>query len=288
MHSRRQILAAAPGLALLAAGCPKVDVAAVGKAVQKWLPKVRFDKVNLRDIDFDKADLTFVFQVDNPAPLKVGLASFSYALALEGQRLFDGDNPDGVKLEAEGSAPLKFPMTLRWKDLLDLLKATKGKDELNFGLTGNMGFDTPVGVAKLPYDASGLLPALRKPRFDLKGLKLRELKLLENRASLGLQIDATNLGGAAIGFSGFDYNLRLGGDRVAAGVVERLGEVAGTATERLEIPIDLNLLNLGSGVLNAIKNNGDIEAALGARLKVRTPFGEVPLSVDESGRLSVS
>lgn len=285
--SRRNLLAATPGLALLAAGCPKVDLGKAGKAVKQFLPKVRFDRVKLRDIDFERAKLTFLFQVDNPAPLKVALSSFSYALDLEGERAFDGRNPDGVSLEPKGTAPLKFPFTLRWESLVNLLKATRGKDRLNFGLAGHMGFNTPVGEAKLPYDAGGDVPALRRPKFALKGLKVRDLNLVQNRARLAVQIDATNLGGERISFSGFDYDLRLAGERVANGVVERLGGVDGDGTERLELPIDLTLTSLGSGVVQAIKNRGDVRAQLGANLKVGTPFGPVPLSIDEGGNLRV-
>lgn len=288
MHSRRAVLAAAPGLALLAAGCPKVDLAKVGDAAKRFLPKVRFDKVNVRDINFNRVDLTFVFQVDNPAPLKVGLSSFRYALDLEEQRFFDGNNPDGVRLPAQGSAPLKFPFRMKWGDLGQLLKQTRGKDKLGFKLAGDLGFNTPVGELKLPYNAGGQVPALRKPTFAFANLKLKDLNLMQNRARLALQLDATNLGGAAISFSGFDYRMKLAGETVANGVLQRLGEVSGGKTERLELPFDLTLTSVGSSVVKAIKNKGNINGALQASLKVGTPFGEVPLSIDQSGPLRVA
>jgi len=288
MPTRRALLAASPALALFAAGCPKMTPAQIKAAAKKFLPKVSFDRVKVRDIDFERANLTFLFKVDNPAPLRVALSSFSYALDLEGARAFDGRNPNGVALEPKGSAPLKFPFTLRWKDLTELLKATRGKDRLAFGLAGHMGFDTPVGEAKLPYDAAGDVPALRRPNVRLAGLRVKRLDLPGNRATLGVQMDATNLGGERISFKGFDYDVRLAGERVANGVVERLGDIAGDGTERLELPIDLTLTSLGSGLLTAIKNRGDVQAELGANLKVATPFGDVPLSIDESGRLRVS
>jgi hypothetical protein len=113
LPTRRDLLAASPDLAPLGMGCPKVDVGTIGKAFRGFLPAVRLDRVKLRNINFNRADLTFIFQVDNPAPLKVALASFSYALDLEGERFFDGNNPDGVEIEPQAAAPLKFPMTMR-------------------------------------------------------------------------------------------------------------------------------------------------------------------------------
>lgn len=285
--TRRHLLAAAPGLALLAAGCPKVP-GGVGEALQQFLPKVRFDRVKLRDIDFKKADLTFLFKVDNPAPLKVALSSFSYALALEGSPLFEGANPNGVTLKPEAEAPLKFPMTLNWADLAQLLEATKGKDQLGFGLSGHMGFNTPVGEAKLPYDAGGEIPALRRPRFAFQDIELTEFKPMENRARVGIHLGVTNLGGSVFSFKGFDYKLKLGGNNVASGVLDMLGDVAANSTQRLTLPVDLSLTGVGASILDAFANKGKVNAQLGAGLKVGTPFGDVPLSIDETGRVNIS
>lgn len=286
--SRRALLAAAPGLALMAAGCPKVDTGKVGKALKQFLPTVRFDKVLLDGINWKKADLRFRFMVDNPAPLKVGLASFSYALALEGINLFEGDNPDGVKLKPEGSAPLVFPFTMRWKALGDLLQKTRGRDELGFVLNGDLGFNTPVGVAPLPYRAAGNVPALRKPKFGLQGIKLLDFKPLQNLARIGIDIDVENLGGSVFSFSGFDYGLSFGGNRVAGGVVERLGQVGADTKERLRLPVDLSLLGVGATVVDALANKSNLATKLNAQLKVGTPFGDIPLSIDETGRLQIS
>ena len=285
--TRRHLLAAAPGLALFAAGCPKVP-GDMGKALKQFLPKVRFDKVKLRDIDFKKADLTFLFQVDNPAPLKVALASFSYALALEGNSLFEGNNANGVTLKPEAAAPLKFPMTLKWADLAQLLQDTKGKDQLGFGLSGHMGFNTPVGEAKLPYNAAGDIPALRRPTFAFQDIKLTEFKPMENRARVSINLGVTNQGGSVFSFKGFDYKLKLGGNNVASGVLDMLGDVAANTTQRLSLPVDLSLTGVGASIIDAFANKGKVNAQLGAGLKVGTPFGDIPLSIDETGRVNIS
>ena len=290
LSTRRQLLTAAPGLALFALGCPRLgskDLEKLGDALKKFLPRVRFDTVKLRDIDFEKADLTFRFQVENPAPLKVALASFSYALSLEDTRLFEGRNPDGVTLKPEASAPLRFPMTLRWAELAQLLEKTRGRDELGFALSGHMGFDTPAGQARLPYDASGTVPALRRPGFALQDIELQEFRPRENRARVAINLGVTNLGGSVFSFQRFDYRLRLGGHDVASGMVGRLGEVAADATQRLTLPVDVSLTGVGASVIDAIASKGRLDTRLEAGLDVGTPFGEVPLRIDESRRLQL-
>ena len=288
--SRRHLLAATPGLALFAMGCPRIgnpDIEKLGDALKRFLPKVRFDRVNIREIDFKKADLTFLFKVRNPAPLKVALSSFSYALSLEDTPLFQGNNPEGVTLRPEATAPLRFPMTIRWADLAQLLQTTHGRDELGFALSGHMGFQTPAGEARLPYDAGGTVPALRRPRFTLRDIKVEEFRPRENRARVGINLGVTNFGGSTFSFQRFDYRLRFGGNDVASGMVDRLGEVAADASGRLTLPVDVSLTGVGTSIIDAISRKGRLDARLEAGLEVGTPFGAVPLSIDRSKRLQV-
>jgi LEA14-like dessication related protein len=283
---RRLILAALPGLALMAAGCPKSGE--LSKAARKFLPVVRFNKVNLRDINFEKVDLDFLFDVENPAPLKVALSSFQYALALEGQPLFDGKDPDGLKLEAAATTTMPFPFTMRWSDLAELLKATQGKDELGFGLTGALGFNTPVGELELPYKAEGKVPALRRPRFKLEKLRLESFEPLKDKARLAIDMQVSNRGGSTFTFKGFDYKLNLAGNKVADGLVQALGEVGADSQGTLTLPVDLSLSNLGAAVVEAFAGKGKLKARVAAGLKVGTPWGDLPLEIDESEELNIS
>lgn len=283
---RRALLAGLPGLALVAAGCPKMPKGA-GKKLKKFLPAVRFDRVKVRSIDFDKADLDFVFQVDNPLPLKVGLASLTYALSLEGVDFLTGRDPDGVKLKPEASSPLPLPLTLRWKKALELLQATRGKDELGFGLNGKLGFNTPAGVAELPYNAGGNVPALRRPNFRFRGLRLRDLSIANDRAKLALDLGVANLGGATIGLHDFAYRFKLGDESVARGQQSELASVEGDSEQDVSLPINIQLSKLGASVVDALTSRGRIQTGLAADLSVSTPFGRIPLSIDENGRLDV-
>jgi LEA14-like dessication related protein len=281
---RRSLLAAAPGLLLLAAGCPKSgDLQAIGKKLKKFLPSVRFDSVDLKGIDFEAADLHFLFRVDNPAPLKVALSRFSYALDLEGTRFLDGNNPEGLTLEPVASSVLRLPLTLRWKALKDTLDATRGKDQLGFQLGGEMGFRTPAGELPLPYRASGTVPAARRPRFRLDGLRLRDFDLGADRARLELGLLARNLGGSAIGLNAFAYRLQLNQNRVADGRVDTLASVPADTEQRVALPIDLRLSSLGASLLDTLRSRGRVPVRLAADLGVRTPWGELPLSIEEEG-----
>ena len=159
-------------------------------------------------------------------------------------------------------------MTIRWADLAQLLQTTHGRDELGFALSGHMGFQTPAGEARLPYDAGGTVPALRRPRFTLQDIKVEEFRPRENRARVGINLGVTNFGGSTFSFQRFDYRLRFGGNDVASGMVDRLGEVAAEATGRLTLPVDVSLTGVGTSIIDAISRKGRLDARLEAGLEV--------------------
>ncbi len=274
---------------LLATGCPKLGgLEGIGEALDPYKPKVTFKKVGLRDINWEEVDLNLVFKVENPNPLKVALAKFSYDLDLEGNDIVKGSMDDGLELPAEDSATLKIPLTLTFSEMASLLSDTKGKDELSMGLSGKLGFNTPVGVVEVPYNAEGDVPVLRPPKFAFKGIQIDKVDLLSNKASMKVNLKVTNQGKESLAFENFDYTFKLKDTKVAAGKVSSLGEADGDGTSTLSLPIDVTLSSLGSSVVSLIKDGGDADAGLKASMDVTTPFGAVPLSINESGKVTLS
>ena len=90
-------------------------------------------------------------------------------------------------------------------------------------------------------------------------------------------------------FTALDYELSLSGDSAASGVITDLAEVDGAVTKTVTLPIDINLLHVGSSVVTALTGGGALDVGFDATVDVLTPFREqpIPLSIDETGNLSV-
>lgn len=257
-------------------------------ALRPYTPKIHFKTLSVQGLSFSKIDVDFVFTIDNPNPLDVKLDTFSYALGIEGVRLLSGVNEQGVALEAHGSSELALPVSLAFKDIFDAVSAASGKDNLTFGLSGDFGFNTPVGLAKVPFKEEGTFPVIHAPDVSLEGLQMGKLDLLSQTATLNLQIGVANpRGGSALTLSGFDYNVTLGANRVASGLVNDIPEVDAGARQIVTIPLNLDLRSVGSAIVSAVTGKQSLDVKLGATVQVGTPFGKVPLSIDQSGNLQI-
>lgn len=257
--------------------------------VEPFLPTVTFDALEPEEITFERAKVDFVFQVDNPNPVDVGLSSFSYDLGLEDVPLLSGDNEDGFQLEASNASELRLPIDLTWQGVFETIQATRGEDFVDFGLGGHFGFDTPLGEARLPYQESGDFPALRTPKFRFQNLRMVRLNtsnILNPVAELELDLGVEHEQAATMFFDRFDYDVRLNDQPVASGLVNTFA-VESQDEGGLSLPIDVNLIGAGAALFNVITGGGNVDVGLGANMDVDTPFGIVPLSIDRAEALNV-
>lgn len=275
-------LALATLVALPALSCSQLGK--LGDALAPYTPKLTFKNLELNRIDFTSIDVDFKFNVANPNPISVKLAQFGYALGLEGVEFVKGRNTDGFALKSKGDTELAIPVGLKFADIFKLVQNVDGKDDIGFSIAGDFGFDTPVGLATVPFREEGRFPVVRPPVVSLKGARVKDVNLLKNRASLAVDLGFSNpRGGAAISFAGLDYKLTLAGKPIAGGILDTVAGVAGGAEQVVSLPIDLNLLELGSSVIQLVQGKAKADVGLAGKVQIGTPFGPIPLDIAEVG-----
>lgn len=264
----------------LVVGCKKFPDLG-GVKLSDYMPKVAFDRLRVDRVDFGGVDAVFVLNVENPAPVDLRLASFEYDLALEGLDFLDGRSDDGFALSARDTSKLRIPASIGFADVFALVGDLRGKDEIGFGLKGKLGVNTPLGPLDVPFDEQGRLPTLQAPKIEPKAVRIGQINLLQNRASVEIDLAVTNRAkAAAYGMKDFAYGIDLGGRRVIDGNLADLSVAAG-ATETRTIPVNLNLLELGTTIVTSLQQKRPLDVRLDAGLGVDTPLGVIPLRVDE-------
>ncbi len=255
--------------------------------IEPFLPTVQFGHLDVKDLDWDHIETDFVFYVDNPNPVGIPLESFDYALSLADIELLAGADPDGLELLAADMSEVALPVDLEFLNVYDVIQTTRGLDAVPFGLEGSFGFDTPLGVANLPYDAGGDFPALRTPEIELGRLRLDELSLTGATLELDLEID--NDHGSTVWLENFDYALSLEGIEVGNGLIGDFASVDGASSYTVGLPLEVNFIDAGTAVYQALTGGDPINVKIEAGTDVITPFDEyiLPLDISKSGRLTL-
>lgn len=248
------------------------------------IPTVRFNRFQLDAIDFDHVDTHFVFDVDNPNPIGAPLDRFAYSLALEEVEILSGDDPDGLELVADGTSELALPVTLDFVGIYEAITATRGLDYVGFGLAGNFGFDTDIGPVDILYDEDGSFPALRVPKIDLGKLKVQHIG--GSQVDFGLDLVVDNDHGSSIDLHDLDFRLGFAGVSVGAGQLDSLGAVPGASAETLTLPFSVDYVDALSAI-GALASGQPLAVDLDVNMNVDTPFGELPLHLDQTGDVDV-
>jgi LEA14-like dessication related protein len=258
------------------------------EALEEFTPTVQYDNLDVQEIDWTRIDSDFNFRVNNPNPVDIELARFDYDLGFEGINWLSGDNPDGLALEASGDTAWALPVSVGFDELYEVVQAVRGEDEISFELAGSFGFDTKIGPIDIPYDASGEFPALRRPKFSLGKLNVGSINWSNFTVDLGLELGVDNELGSNLAFWNMDYGIDIAGTRITSGFLASLGDVDGDSAATVEIPFEVDLLNLAGAAYDVIVNKEPASVGLDAALEVDTPFGVVPLALDLSeGTLTI-
>lgn len=283
--NRRAVVAGLCAVVLTQASCAK------GGGLGTWqdyAPKVRFHKLQLEKLSFEAIDAVFVLEIDNPYPLGIDLGSFSWALKLAGNDFLSGNDRKGSTISPSATSKLRIPVTLSVMDIVSTVQdLSSAKDTVPFRFSGQVGVKTPVGQLKLPYDARGDMPVLRAPKIGFQKIRLDRIDPLGAKATIAIDLAVSHTAASTLKFSGFDYDLSFGGKKVISGLVKDLAEVAPGKTSTVSLPVTIDLIAVGTTIANAITGGGKVDVGLGAKLTVGTPFGDLPLAIDEKGLLRV-
>ena len=243
---------------------------------EPFLPTVRFEGMKVNEVSWTDISTDFEFTVENPNPVRLGVASFEYALDLQDIPLISGDRNEGFQMQPQASSPLVLPVDLVFAETWDVVDAARGVDEIDFGLAGQFGFDTPIGMVEIPFNEAGAFPALRTPQLRFTQFRVAEVTLTD--ATLELDVAVDNSHGSTLFFDNFSYDLVLANEPVASGVINTF-DVAGDAEGVVTLPIEINLLSAGFTIVDAIVSGGKLDLQMSAGTDVETPFGILPLTV---------
>lgn len=254
--------------------------------LEDYTPDVSFKSLEIDHVDFDGADTRFVFQIDNPNPVQVALASFRWDLALGGASFVDGADEDGFTLKADGRSEFEVPVSVTFSELLSLRSDLGDQDFADYTLAGDFGFDTPLGEVRIPYQHDGEFPVLKRPKTELVGLKLKDISLLDQSAKMNVKLDVTNQMGVDLELESLGYGITLDGEKVVKGDTDKLGTLAAKEEKRVRIPIEVDLLDLGKSLVSAITEKEPVTVGLDGTVDVGTRWGTLPLTIDREKRLS--
>ena len=283
---RNLILLVLVGLSFL--GCSELLQILQTASVQK--PAVKVQKVKLTGLNFNKADLDFVLAVDNPNAVAIKLSGFDYTLLINKNEFLKGNQKKESRIDAKASSTLDIPVSLTFKKLYRTYQSLKNADSLHYTLKTGLLFNLPVlGNVRIPVQTSGKLPTLKMPQLKIKSLKLENLGFTNARLRLQIALENPNAWSATL--KNMDYRFVVNGSQWIQGKLDQMQKIAGKQESVLDIPINLNFLQMGRTVYNLLTNQAALNYELKGKADLQSSIkllGDFELPIDKKGKIELT
>ena len=100
--------------------------------------------------------------------------------------------PAGLTVPAKGTAPVTFPVRVRWRDVPDLLKLVATREDVGFKVTGNAAVDGPLGEFDVPFSREGRFDLPRVPGCSSTASASASCRSRTSRSTSGSEITNGN------------------------------------------------------------------------------------------------
>lgn len=262
---------------LFIAGCSSLQ-----QIVQR--PSVKVAGVDIVSANFDQVTLDFGLLVHNPNSFGIQMDGFDYNFVLEGNEFLKGNENRQLQISGQGNSTVKIPVTIAFKELYNLVTKTKTLDTLSYHLAGHFRPGGLLSGLNIPFSKTGSLPNIRIPEISLKSLKVDKMSLSGIDLKLGIDLKNNNIFGFDIGK--LNYNINMGGSKVASGITEKLAAVPAKGNGEIVIPISLDFLGISSS-LKSLLTGQNINCAVAGDADLNTPFGLLNLPINTTQNVKI-
>jgi len=252
-------------------------------------PRVNFSKVKMTGLSFDKVDLLFDINIDNPNDLGISLAGFDYDLFLNENSFIKGDQQNGLEIKAKSQEIIQLPISLNYLDIYKTFTSIKELDSINYQLKTGLSFNLPVlGDIRLPISKSGSVPTLKLPSISLNKLKMDKLGF--TGADLTLEIKLKNPNAISMLLNNMNYDLNVSGAQWVQGKTNKAMNISAKDENIIKVPISLNFLGMGTSVYNMLTGNQKLNYDLKGNASLSSSLdllGDFNLPFNQTGDVKI-
>lgn len=255
--------------------------------LQMQRPSAKFAGAKIDKLSLDSADLLFDIAIENPNQVGLALAGLEYDLLIDGTSFLKGQQRDQLKIGAKGQSHIQLPLTLAYTDLYKTFQNLLDSDVSQYQLSCTLAFDVPVlGAVKLPLQKAGELPLIKLPKLSVDALKVGKVGLTGAQMSLNVRLKNPNAFSMLL--NRFHYGLVVNEKDWAAGDMGEGIQITEKGEGLLEIPINLNFLEIGQSAYALVKGDKDFDYKLAGGLDFTASIpllGKVSLPFDLAGKI---
>lgn len=273
MKMNRSLLVLATLSLTLLAGC-----ASLNKFLKNAFkrPQLTFKTARLANASLSDATVDLVYELNNPNPLGLSLASVSYSFFVEGKQVVAGTPAKGLNIAANGKSELVFPANVKFADIAPVVTTFLNKDTAQYKAQGSVGFNTPIGVISFPLEHEGTFEVPKIPQVQFDSPRISNVTL--QGATVEFPLTVKNRNSFPLPVAGITGALKVAGASVGNLNTGNLGLLEAGTTKQITLPLTINFLSAASAAA-ALRSGGNAQVKLDGQLV--SGAQNVPLNIGQ-------
>ena len=230
------------------------------EVADKVVPQLELAHMQITSLTAERADMQMNMIIDNPAPVGFNIDSLSYTISIEGHNLINSTYPDPLQLEANDTTMVSLPLTIYYDKLQSVLDKLEeeGRDSVDYKINATIFSD----AALIPNDEFELevekkMPLIRIPEIRVTDLSVENLSF--SGALIQVETFIVNENVFPIGFEDMHYSFQLEDNETIEGHKPEAVSIEAKDSATITIPVELNFKEMGKGLIDLIKEGGDLQ-----------------------------
>lgn len=121
-------------------------------------PDLNLEQVVLTGVGLQGGTFDLVVRVENPNPVDLRGVGLRLGFEVEGNKVGDATLDTRYFVPSQGSGTVTVPVRFQWSGVSSAVRTALGYGSLPYRIAGEARFETPAGIAKVPFTRSGNVP----------------------------------------------------------------------------------------------------------------------------------
>lgn len=262
-----------------------------GKDVKEQVvPQLQLAQMQVTNLTADRAEIQMNMIIDNPTPVGLDIDSLYYTIYIEDNEVVKTTYPDPLHIEGSGNTTVSLPLTIYYDKLQSVLKKLEeeGKDSVVYKINAILHTD----LALIPKDKFDLevekkMPLIRAPEIKVTDIRIDKLDF--SGAVVQVEAFVVNENVYPLGFENMDYSFQIDDNETMEGHKSETVKVEAKDSTTIAIPVEVNFKEMGKGLIDLIKEGGDLQYTFNLRAKLVSDahfLKEGEMTLNATGKLN--
>lgn len=225
---------------------------------ERVVPQLELADMQVTNLTAERADMDMNMIIDNPAPVGIKIDSLYYTIFIEGHEVASTTYPDPLQIESGQRTKVSLPLTVYYDKLQSLLDELEeeGRDTVQYTLDAILFIYAALIPDEINLTVEERLPLVRIPDIRVTDLSIEDISL--SGAVIQVATYVVNRNVFSMGFEDIHYSLVLGDNEPMEGHKPEPVRIEAKDTAFIQMPVELDFGNMGRGLLDYIREGGDL------------------------------